>query len=64
MYGLHPQFNFSEAVGQSGMSCCGDGFDGDIELDVIGIAEQVEPMMVYNVNKWEHVDDEQDRTKH
>lgn len=44
---MHPLFNFSKAVGQSGVTFSGDGFDGDIELDVIGLAMEVEIMMAY-----------------
>lgn len=31
---LHPGFYFSEAVGECGVSIRGDGFGGNVELDV------------------------------
>lgn len=36
------------AVGQSGVSCSGDGFGGDVELDIIGVAVEAATMMTYD----------------
>ena len=41
------------------MSCSGDGFGGDVELNVIGVAVEAETMTVYDATKREHVKDEQ-----
>lgn len=46
------------------MSCSGDGFGGDVELDVIGVAVEVETMTMYDITMWEDVENEQERTKH
>ncbi len=46
------------------MDCGADGFSGDVELDVIGVAVEVETMSTYDVAKGEHVEDEQERTTH
>lgn len=40
--GVHPGFTISEAVGWSGVSFCGNGVGGDVELDVISIVAQTE----------------------
>lgn len=38
---MHPECDVGEAVGESGVSGCGDGFRGDAELDIIGIAVEM-----------------------
>ncbi len=48
----------------SGVDSCGNGFGGDVELDVIGIAVEMEAMSTYDVSKGEHVEDDQEMTKH
>lgn len=40
-----------------------DGFSGNVKLDVIGIAVEVETMLTYVVTKGEQVEDAQERTK-
>ena len=46
------------------MTGSSDGFDGDIELGVIGIAVGIETMVTYDVTKGEHVKDKEEGTKH
>lgn len=46
------------------MSFGDDGFKGNVEWDVIGVAVEVETMMVFDLTKGEHVEDEWERTKH
>jgi len=43
------------------VSCSGDGFSVDVDLDIIGIAVEVESMLVDDITKGEH---EQEWTKH
>lgn len=40
-----------------------DGFSGNVKLDVIGIAVEVETMLTYVVTKGEQVEDAQERAK-
>ena len=61
---MHPGFDFSEAVGQSGVSYSSDGFSTHVELDVVAIAVEMETMMTDDVTKEKHVEDEKERTKH
>lgn len=49
--GVHPGFNVSEAVGDSGVGGRGDGFSGDVELNIIGITVKVETMVVNDIAK-------------
>ena len=46
------------------MSGRGDGFGGDIKLDIISIAVEVETMVANDVAKGEQVEYEEERTKH
>lgn len=41
-----------------------DGFSGNVKLDVIGVAVEVETMSKYVVTKGEQVEGAQERTKH
>ena len=41
-----------------GVSGSGDGFGGDVDLDVVSVAVKVETMVVYDVDKGQHVQDE------
>lgn len=40
-----------------------DGFSGNVKLDVISVAVEVETMLTYVVTKGEQVEDAQERTK-
>lgn len=53
--GVHPGFNVSEAVGDSGVGGRGDGFSGDVELNIIGIAVKVETMVANDIAKGKQV---------
>jgi len=56
---LHPWFNFSEAVGQGGVSCSGNGFSGCV---IISTTVEVAAL---KTNKFiEREQDEQERTKY
>ena len=46
------------------MGCRGDGFGGDVELDVICIAVEVEAMALDDLTEGEEVENEEERTKH
>ncbi|KAI3363777.1 hypothetical protein L3Q82_001210 [Scortum barcoo] len=61
---LHPGFNFSEAVGQSVVDISSDGFSGDVQMAITGVAVEVKAMLTYDVSKGDNVDDEQERIKH
>ena len=58
------RFDFSEAVGECGVSGSGNGFGGDVDLDVVNIAVKVETMVVYDGAKRQHVQDEEEWTKY
>lgn len=51
----HPGFNICQAVGEGGKDSWSDGFSGDVELDVIGVAVELKSMAAYNVTEWKHV---------
>lgn len=52
----NPGFDVSEAVGESGwVSGRGDGFGGDLELDIVSITVEVEIMVGNDVAKGKHV---------
>lgn len=55
---MHPGLDVIEAGGQSGLSFSGDGCSGDVEMDVIGVAVEVETMAATDVANGEHVEDE------
>lgn len=40
------------------------GFNVDVELDIIGVAVEVEIVKTDDITKEEHVEDEQERTKY
>lgn len=61
---MHPGSNFSEAVCQGGVGCCGDGFWGDVNLDIVCKTVEMETMLADDVTEGEHVENEQERTKH
>ena len=42
----------------------GDGFGGNVELDVVGVAVEVEAVAAYDVAEGKQVEDEQKGTKH
>ena len=46
------------------MSCGSDGFCGDVELDVIGVAVILQVMAADDSSKGEHIEDEEEGTKH
>jgi len=41
------------------VSYSGDGFGGDVELDIVSIAAEVETMAADDVTEGEHVEDEE-----
>ena len=41
---MHPDFDVGEAVGECGVSGSGDGFGGDVDLDVVSVAVKAETM--------------------
>ena len=41
------------------MSCSADGLGGDVKLDVVGIAVEVKTVVMYDIDKGEHVEDEE-----
>lgn len=49
---------------QGGQSCIGDGFSGDVKLDIICVAVNVETMAADDGTKGEHVEDKQKKTRH
>ena len=53
--GVHPGFNVSKAVGESGVDGGVDGFGGDVEVDIIGIAVKVKTMVANDVAKGKQV---------
>ena len=61
---VHPGFYVGEAVGEGGENSWSDGFGGDVELSVVGIAVKVKSMAADDVAKWEHIEDEEDGAKH
>ena len=61
---VHPGFYVGEAVSEGGESSWGDGSGGDVELSVVSIAVNMKSMAADDVTKWEHVEDEEDGTKH
>ena len=61
---MHPDFDFSEAVGECGVSGSSDGFGGDVDLDVVSIAVKAETMVAYDTAKAQHVQDEEKWTTH
>jgi len=62
--GVHPGFIVSEAIGDSGVGGRGDGFSGDVELNIIGIAVKIETMVANDIAKGKQVYYEEERTKH
>ena len=46
------------------MSYGGEGFGGDVKLDVVSVAVEMEVMTADDVTKGEHVEDEEKWTKH
>ena len=61
---MHSGFDFREAVGECGESGSGDGFGGDVDLDINSVAVEAETMMAYDVAILKHVQDEEEWTKH
>lgn len=61
---VHPGFYFNEAVCDSGSDSWGNGFCGDIDLGIVGIAVKVKSVVTNDVAKREHVDNEEEGTKH
>lgn len=46
------------------MCCGGEGFGGDVQLDVVSVAVEMEMMTADDVTKGEHVEDKKKWTKH
>lgn len=46
------------------MGGVGDGFGGDVQLAVVGVAVELEDMTMDDLAKGEHVEDEEEGTKH
>lgn len=61
--GLKPGFYFIDAVGEGRVSGKSDGFGGDVELNVIGKAVELESMTADYLTKGENVQDEEERAK-
>ena len=49
---MHPEFNFSQAVGQGEEGGGSDGVCGDVELDVISVAVEAETVMTNDFSYW------------
>lgn len=61
--GFHPCFLFGRVVDQGGVSYSDGGCCVDVELDVTGVAMQVETMTTDDFTKREHVENKQERTQ-
>ena len=57
-------FYFCETVAECGEGSVGDGFGGDVKLDVVGVAVKLESIMMDDFAKGEHVEDEEEGTKY
>ena len=60
---MHPGFDV-KAGGESGVGGGRDGVDGDVKLDVIGVAMELETVSADDVTEGEQVQDEEEGTKH
>lgn len=60
---LHPIFDISETVSECGVGG-GDGFCGDVQLDIINIGVKLQAVVTDNISKWKHVEDEEECIKH
>lgn len=56
---MHPGLYVGEAVGPSCRGNCGDGFGGDVDLDVISV--EVETISTYDITEWQDVNDEEEK---
>ena len=54
----------AQSVGEGGVGDRGDGFCGNVALDVISVAVEMETMTADHGTNGEWVDDEEERTKH
>ena len=61
---MHPDFDFFVAIGECGVSGSGDGFGGDVDVDAASVAVKAETMPAYDAAKRQHVQDEEEWTKH
>lgn len=57
-------FYVSKAVCDGGENDCGDGFGGDVSLCVVSVTVKMKSMLLNNVSKRKHVDDEKEGAKH
>lgn len=57
--GLSIWFKSGDVVGQDGVRCSEDEFNGDVEQGIISVAVEVETMTTGHFTEGEHVFDEQ-----